>query len=168
MQGCDRDVGGDRGLAIAGRERGDGIGVAQRHGQMVEAVRVTPQLLGRHLQHHRIKGQAHRGHGDAILLAEIGERLDVGVDGVVVALLLTVPTAFTSRRCRAFAPHTASQGWQRGRPVVGRTGQNGIENGTWSAQGRCRRLYSAEPQLHCRTPPLTMTSTAAVAQSARR
>lgn len=36
----------------------------------------------RHLQHHGVEGQAHGGHGNAILLAEIGQRLDVGVEGV--------------------------------------------------------------------------------------
>jgi hypothetical protein len=80
-EGLHADVRRDCRLAITG-QRGDRVGVAQRHRQVVEAMRVAPQLRGRHLQHHGVEGQAHGGHGNAILLAKIGQRLDAGVDGV--------------------------------------------------------------------------------------
>jgi hypothetical protein len=81
-EGLHSDVRGNRCLAVAGRKRRDRIGMAEGHGQMVEAMRVVPQLLGRHLQHDGIERQAHRRHGDAIMFAEIGQALDVGVDGI--------------------------------------------------------------------------------------
>jgi len=73
-KGLHADVGGDRRLAVAGRERRYGIGMAQARGQMVEAMWVPLQLLGGHLQHHGVEGQTHPRHGDAVLVAEIGGR----------------------------------------------------------------------------------------------
>ena len=41
-EGFDADVGRDGSLTVAGGERGHRIGVAKRHGQMVEAMWIAP------------------------------------------------------------------------------------------------------------------------------
>src|SRR5665213_3685519 len=75
------DVRGNGGVAIAGRERGDGVWMAEADGEMVELMRIVPYFLSRHFQHHRIERNAHRGNSDAVLLGEIGDGLNVRLDG---------------------------------------------------------------------------------------
>ena len=68
-------------LGTARFQRRGSVRVRQRHGVLVQAVElvVAPLLGGGVLEEARLHRHAHRRQGDAVLLGEVGDRLDLGV-----------------------------------------------------------------------------------------
>lgn len=75
----------------------------QRRGQVIEAMRLVPQLLGRHVQHHSIEAGAPwaRQCGPARVDSASDLTLGLMVKNVMAATLLTAPIALTSLALRS-------------------------------------------------------------------
>jgi len=112
------------------------------------AVGIVPQLLRGHLQHHGVKGKPHGRHRDTVLVGEIGDRLDAGIDAVKRHRSVRhCPDRFDLvGRATGLLPD-GEERRQRYGAVVGGARQDGVENGAGPAQGRRGRLDLSEPEL---------------------
>ena len=97
-------------------------------------------MLGRHLQHHGVEGQPYGRNGDAVLVSEVGERLDVGIDGIERhgAVADGADRLHLVGGAARLLPERQQRGQGRG-AVVGSARQQRVEDGAGTAQrGGCR------------------------------